>query len=217
MVYFLCFTLRIRKNSMLCFHVFRKVSRAGNWRRKRKVTAVLKSILVQTSCIGIAFQQTNNKWKADKTSPLVMCLNITGKRSTSAMCSFSEKSRTSGSLLILARLQNDGNLKDCQGELGSKALAFYFFGKKTTYSVKKRKKALQLSEISVSEWYLRWDLKILPSSLRDDGFWVLSSGFFGAPLDSMRQFSQLLETIKGCHRQKQEDTMWKEFSTHPED
>lgn len=87
-------------------------------------------------------RSSNNKWKAGKTSPLIVCLNITGKRSTSAMCSFSEKSRTSGSLLILARLQNDGNLKDCQGELGSKASVFYFFGKKTTYSVKKEKKAL---------------------------------------------------------------------------
>jgi len=57
------------------------------------------------------------------------------------MCSFSESRRTSGSLLILARLPNDGKLKDSQSELGSKALAFHFWGNKTTYPVEKKKKS----------------------------------------------------------------------------
>lgn len=108
-------------------------------------------------------RSSNNKWKAGKTSPLIVCLNITGKRSTSAMCSFSEKSRTSGSLLILARLQNDGNLKDCQGELGSKASVFYFFGKKTTYSVKKEKKPCSwvkyLSPKDIWDGFLKYSLR----------------------------------------------------------
>lgn len=41
--------------------------------------------------------------------------------------------------------------------------------------------------------------------------------FFEAPLDSMRQFTLVLETTKGAQTEKQEDITQRGFSNHSED
>lgn len=139
--------------------------------------ARLKSSLILICSVGTVFYQINATDEVLEVTPnrkqvrhphWSCARRLQAKKGTSATCSFSERRRTSGSLLILARLPNDGNWKNCQRE------SIPFLGNKTTYPVEKKKRKSPVVQRYICPWKM-FELSSQNTPLVSLWWWFLNS------------------------------------------